>query len=230
MTSTAADSSGRVRPYGSPRGGQALDQRLAAQTSGGRPGPKPLRSVHDEQFGTSWRTRSVGFLVIGDLIARARRQCEDLSAFEFSHQLAFQDEKNVPLGAPVICEITRRILNHPHTHLTESAGSPAGRSTLRRVLARGDPLSISDHKGNTVHLHSPTLAPHCRRSVLSGPGVLGLPDSNGWRRRGPPPTMTGAESLCRLRCHLLTPASSASRRLMSSACSTTCSFVPVHTR
>ena len=109
----------------------------------------------------------MGFLVIGDLIARARRQREDLSALELSDQLAFQDQKNVPLGAPVICEITRRILNHPHTHLAESASSPAGRATLPRMLDRRDPLPVSDPKGNIVHLHGTTLAPYCRRSVLA---------------------------------------------------------------
>ena len=169
----------------------------------------------------------MGFLVIGDLIARARRQPEDLSALEFSHQLAFQDEKNVPLGAPVICEITRRILNHPHTHLAESAGSPVGRATLPRMLDRRDPLPISDPKGNIVHLHGTTLAPYCRRSVLprlvcsgSHPAMAGA--------AGPPAIMTGAASLRRFCCNLSTP--QALRAVVRVLCLLhNVSAMPVHT-
>jgi len=122
-----------------------------------RPCPEPPRSVDDEQLGTAWSARSMGFLMIGNLVAGARRQCENLSVAELSHQLAFQHEENVPFGTPVICEIARRVLNHPHPHLTESAGSPTRRATVTRMLDGRDLLPISDPKGNIVHLHGSTL-------------------------------------------------------------------------
>jgi len=99
----------------------------------------------------------MGFLMIGNLVTGARRQCENLSALELSHQLAFQHEENVPFGTPMICEIARRVLNHPHPHLTESAGSPTRRATVTRMLDGRDLLPISDPKGNIVHLHGSTL-------------------------------------------------------------------------
>ena len=115
----------------------------------------------------------MGFLMIGDLVAGARWKCENLSVVEFSHQLAFQHEENVPFGTPVICKIARRVLNHPHPHLTESAGSPTRRATVTRMLDGRDLLPISDPKRNIVHLHGSTLAIPTRVWVMghARPGV-----------------------------------------------------------
>ena len=57
----------------------------------------------------------MGFLVIGDLIARARRQREDLSALELSHQLAPLLQEAAALGIPktdlaTIAQISRPAL------------------------------------------------------------------------------------------------------------------------
>jgi hypothetical protein len=62
---------------------------------------------------------------IRDLIAHARRECEHAAVSQCGAEFAFETQQYMPFLAPVIGEITRRVLDHPHAEFAEPLGAPA---------------------------------------------------------------------------------------------------------
>jgi hypothetical protein len=91
---------------------------------------------------------------VGYLIARTRRQNIPASVSEFGVQLALQAKENVTLGAPVVGEVTRGILDHAHPDCAELPGSPEGSTTLTGVLHWRNRRPVGGTEGNVTDLHA----------------------------------------------------------------------------
>lgn len=61
----------------------------------------------------------MGLRVNGDLVAHSRMQRETASILKFGVKLAFKTQQNMTLHAPMVCKVSRRVLNHPHAQVTE---------------------------------------------------------------------------------------------------------------
>ena len=80
----------------------------------------------------------MGFRVVRDLVAHTRLQREDAAVLEFRVQLAVDTQDDVTLAAPMIREITGRVLNHANADVPEVPGAPVGRSRFAFVLGSLD--------------------------------------------------------------------------------------------
>jgi hypothetical protein len=79
----------------------------------------------------------VGFRVVSDLVAHASAKGELTTVLKFGVKLSFGTQKYVPLHTPMVCEITRCVLNHPHANFPEVLSSPI--SEPRDALVFGSP-------------------------------------------------------------------------------------------
>ena len=91
---------------------------------------------------------------VGHLIAHTRRQNIPPSISEFGVQLALQAKENMTLGAPLVGELTRGILDHAHPDCAELPGSPEGSTTLAGVLHWRDRRPVGGAEGNVTDLHA----------------------------------------------------------------------------
>jgi len=64
--------------------------------------------------------------IVGNLKAHAGSQHERPAVFEPCVQLAFKTEKDVPLRAPMICDVPRRAFHHAQANGATFDGAPAG--------------------------------------------------------------------------------------------------------
>ena len=91
---------------------------------------------------------------VGHLVAHTRRQDIPPSVSEFGMQLALQAKENMTLGAPVVGEVTRGILDHAYSDRAELPGTPERATALARVLLRRDRGPVGGTEGNVTDLHA----------------------------------------------------------------------------
>src|SRR5712691_4770395 len=104
----------------------------ATNGSGGSSAYRPLRysashrsavrrgsviSVDDEELRALGRGRAVRVRAVRDLVARPGREREGPAVLQLGRELAFDAQDDVPLLAPVVREVARRVLHHPHADL-----------------------------------------------------------------------------------------------------------------
>ncbi len=66
----------------------------------------------------------MGFGAICDLVALAGAQSEGPPIFEFCLKTSLQNQQNVPLPAPVVRQVARRVFDHSNTDAAELSCSP----------------------------------------------------------------------------------------------------------
>jgi hypothetical protein len=64
------------------------------------------------------------FSIIGDLIAHAGFENKLATVFELSVQLAGETEENVSLDAPMVSQVTWRVLDHADADVPKVLGAP----------------------------------------------------------------------------------------------------------
>jgi hypothetical protein len=91
--------------------------------------------------------------IVGDLIAHAWFENELPTVLELGVQLALETQENVPFHAPVVSQVTRRILDHADADAAEVLGTPVGDAclTFMRSSLYGRPVCYS--KWNVSYLH-----------------------------------------------------------------------------
>ncbi|MDQ0653881.1 hypothetical protein QFZ38_004137 [Pseudomonas cedrina] len=62
--------------------------------------------------------------LIAHLVTHSGRQRELAAVLQFRVQLAFEAQQDVPSPAPVIRQVTGRVLDHAHAGIAEMAGAP----------------------------------------------------------------------------------------------------------
>ena len=72
--------------------------------------------------------------VVGNLVAHSRPQCECAAILQLGDQLAVGAQQDVTLQAPVIGQVTRRVLDAADTDVTELLSSPECGAALTLVL------------------------------------------------------------------------------------------------
>jgi len=75
------------------------------------------------------------FGMIRDLIAGARRQVKMPTVFKFGMQGAAQAQQDVAFFAPMVCQVSRTVLNHSHPNRAKLACAPKGFARGARVLS-----------------------------------------------------------------------------------------------
>src|SRR5688572_16922810 len=140
-----------------------------------RPGPCARRGrrrtvplsetlVNDEEPGAALRGRAVRLGIVGDLVTHAGAEHELASVLQLGVQLAFDAEQDVSLAAPVVRDITRRVLDHAHADAAEIASPPVCSTSITRVRRRLDRRPVRGAEWNVIHLHPasiPSLLPAC---------------------------------------------------------------------
>ncbi|MNY59011.1 hypothetical protein D3C86_1954120 [compost metagenome] len=76
--------------------------------------------------------------LVGNLIAHAGFQHEHPPVGEFRRHLAFKAQKDMTLFAPVVGQITRRVLDHPHPNAAEMLRPPGRMARVALVHGRFD--------------------------------------------------------------------------------------------
>lgn len=87
------------------------------------------------------------FRVIRDLVAHSRCQCEFSAVFEFSDEFALDAQQDVAFDAPVIGEITRRVLDHAHPDIAKMPGTPVSQAGFTLVLGGFNQRPVGGAKG-----------------------------------------------------------------------------------
>ena len=95
----------------------------------------------------------MGLSIIGNLVAHARPQDERTAVAKLSTQFAFETEQNVALGAPVICDVASRILDHPDPDLAKLARSPMRDTTFSFMLGHCNLRPISCAERQFIDFH-----------------------------------------------------------------------------
>lgn len=90
---------------------------------------------------------------IANLIADSGSQNGHIAIFELDMKLTFQAQKDVALLAPVIGEITWRVIHDSDTNISELPGSPMGDSTLALMRGRFYRRPINRLEGNIWDTH-----------------------------------------------------------------------------
>src|SRR5437868_12833319 len=85
-----------------------------------------ITSVHNEQPRTLVGVRAMLAVVVGHLIAHAGRKLERAPVLQVGDEFAIDAEDDVALGAPVIGDVARRIIDEPDADLAELPGTPGG--------------------------------------------------------------------------------------------------------
>jgi hypothetical protein len=100
--------------------------------------PSARFSIDDKQLCPDYRVRAVRFCVVCDLVAHTRIQRELATVSEFCVQLAVDTQDDVTLAAPMICEITRRLINHANADVPKVLSAPVGQPGFAFVLGSLD--------------------------------------------------------------------------------------------
>src|SRR5580765_6138462 len=128
------------------------------------------------------------FGVVGYLIAHPRTQREDPAVSQLGVELALGTKQDVPLDAPMIGEIARRVLHHAHADSPEDPGPPERHAALASMLRALDLRPVGRTKRYGGHVHETTRFPqriscNCPESPATRPSVAR-------RRTSPPPQMS----------------------------------------
>src|SRR5258708_7789545 len=107
--------------------------RAPAIASPSRSSVSSIPSVHNEQPRALVGVRAMLAVVVRHLIAHAGRQLERAPVLQVRHQLAVDAENDVALGAPVIGDVTRRIVDEAHPDVAELPGPPGGNAGVALV-------------------------------------------------------------------------------------------------
>src|SRR4051812_26115538 len=93
------------------------------------------------------------FGVVGNLVAHALRQAELAAVSQFRFKLAFEHQHDMTLAAPVVGEVTGRILDHAYAQFAEFACAPGRFPGSARIVDRFDFRPISDAEWNAGNMH-----------------------------------------------------------------------------
>jgi hypothetical protein len=102
------------------------------------------KSVYDEKLRARGTAGTVRRIAVADLIALALLQDESLPIAQLDIQHTAEAEHHVALRAPVIGEVTGRVLDHAHPDFAEVPGSPKRKSRLAGMLRGRDPGPVRD--------------------------------------------------------------------------------------
>src|SRR5687768_13731619 len=103
--------------------------------------------------------RAMGLGIVRDLVAHAGPQRERAPILELRAQLALDAQEDVPLHAPMVREIARRVLHHAHTDPAELPRAPVGDPMLALVLGPLDlrPVGGAERDGRYFHQRFPGI-------------------------------------------------------------------------
>src|SRR5687768_9837518 len=102
--------------------------------------PTPMKpilsamSVHNEEFGATCGARTMGEIAVGDLVALALLQDHSPAVGQLGVQFAIEHQQHMALLAPVVGQVTRRVLDDAHPDVVESARAPVGLAGLAGML------------------------------------------------------------------------------------------------
>src|SRR5678815_5013787 len=96
------------------------------------------------------------FGVVGYLIAHPRAQRKHPAVLQLGMQLALCTKQDVPLDAPMIREITRRVLHHAYANSPEHPGPPERHAALTSMLRALDLRPVGRAKRYRGHVHEAT--------------------------------------------------------------------------
>jgi hypothetical protein len=96
------------------------------------------------------------WITIPDVIAHSGLQCKGPAVSQARFQFAFKTQKYMPLGAPVIRLIPRRIFDHAHTNLAEILRSPQRFPRITSMFGNRNftPVGYRESRGGHFHVLS----------------------------------------------------------------------------
>lgn len=111
------------------------------------------RSVYDEQPGTLRAARAVRALPICHLVAAPRPEREPTPVAQLGDELSREHEHDVAALAPVVGEVSGRVIDHSYPYVALLNRAPACDSHFSRMLGGGDLRPISGVKWDALNLH-----------------------------------------------------------------------------
>ena len=93
------------------------------------------------------------FGAIGHLVAHARFQHEPAAILQLGVQFAFQAQKNMPLLAPVVGQVTGRIFDHANADVAEVPGPPIRDAGFALVFGALDIGPVDGFKRAVRYFH-----------------------------------------------------------------------------
>ena len=95
----------------------------------------------------------MGLRMVSDLVAHAGFQGELSAVLKFGDEFPFKAKQDVAFRAPMVGQITSRILDHANPDGAELASAPQGRTGFAFVHCWLDLRPVCDAKGNVRDIH-----------------------------------------------------------------------------
>ena len=91
---------------------------------------------------------------VGDLVAHPGTEVESPAVAKLRFELAGEAEQDVPLLAPVIGAIARRVVDHANADGAKLSGAPQGRASLAGVFGGRDCGPVGGTEWYLADLHN----------------------------------------------------------------------------
>jgi hypothetical protein len=118
----------------------------------------------------------MGGFAIRNLITLARTEGEGLAVGVHDFQFAFETERHMSFGTPMICRIAGRVFHHANADLAEILRPPQRRAGVSGMLRGRHLTPIRDGERKPGHLHGSSIA----RSLGRRGATM---EARGWVRR-----------------------------------------------
>ena len=112
----------------------------------------------------------MGERAVGHLVALAGLQHDRAAVGQLGREFPLQHQQDMALLAPVVGEITRRVLDHAHPDVVEGLRAPVRLAGLAGVLGARHGRPVGRAEGDVEHQHGRDLArfPDAMLAKLAG--------------------------------------------------------------
>src|ERR1700686_984051 len=98
------------------------------------------------------------WVAVSDVVAHPRLQRKSPAISQARFQFAFEAQKHVSLGAPMIRLVSRRILNHAHANLAEILRPPQRLPSIASMFGYWNFTPVGSRESRGRHFHVPSIA------------------------------------------------------------------------
>ncbi len=125
-----------------------------------------FQSINDKQSRTAFCKTAMTWLAVTHVIAHPGLQSKRPPIGQPRLQFPIQAQQYMPLRAPVIRLVIRRILHHAHANLSKHLRPPQRFTAVARVLGHRYLAPVSRRERRLSHFHNPKYIPAASQPVL----------------------------------------------------------------
>ncbi len=99
----------------------------------------------------------MGFCMVRHLVTHARLEDKLAAILQFCVQLTLEAKQDVPLAAPMVCQVASRVFDHANPDIAKMLCAPVSYPTFSLVLGSINAGPIGGTKRNAGYVHDISL-------------------------------------------------------------------------